>query len=379
MRNISTSALKNRWIADGVLAYSLNMIQTLPGQSEMKRATFGRDVSYDGVFFVCVKTTRIFCRPSCPARKPLARNMTYHASVRDCLLDGFRPCKRCRPLATGGDAPEWLSALVERVERAPAERLTDTDLRTMNVNPHRARRYFTQHFGMTFQGYHRARRMGLALAELQRGRDPLSVAFDHGFDSQSGFRDAFERTFGTTPGKSSDVESIQTTRLESPVGPLVAAATSEGVCLLEFADRRALQTQVASLRKRLGRVIVPGTNRHLDRLATELDGYFSGTLREFTVPLVTPGTDFQKKVWDELLRIPYGKTRSYEQMARNIIRPGAQRAVGRANGDNRIAIIIPCHRVIRSDGTLCGYGGGLWRKQFLLDHERNVLQRNSGR
>ena len=338
----------------------------------MKRAAFGRDASYDGVFFFCVKTTGIFCRPSCPARKPLERNIAFHPSVRDCLLDGYRPCKRCRPLATNGETPEWLSALVDRVEQAPAERVTDTDLRTINVNPHRARRYFTQHFGMTFQGYHRARRMGLALAQLQRGCDPLSVAYDHGFDSQSGFRDAFERTFGTTPGKSVGIESIQTTRLESPVGPLVAGATSAGVCLLEFADRRALEAQVTTLRKRLGGTIVPGTNKHLAQLATELDEYFKADRQQFTVPLVTPGTSFQQQVWNELRRIPYGETRSYEQMARNIDRSGAQRAVGRANGDNRIAIIIPCHRVIRSDGALSGYGGGVWRKQFLLGHERGT-------
>ena len=157
----------------------------------------------------------------------------------------------------------------------------------------------------------------------------------------------------------------------------MAAATSEGVCLLEFADRRALEAQVTTIRKRLGGVIVPGTNRHLDQLAAELDGYFGRKLREFTVPLLTPGTEFQQQVWNELRRIPYGMTRSYEQMARNIKRPGAQRAVGRANGDNRIAIIIPCHRVIRSDGTLCGYGGGLWRKKFLLDHEREVARHES--
>jgi len=155
---------------------------------------------------------------------------------------------------------------------------------------------------------------------------------------------------------------------------MVAAATDEGVCLLEFADRRAFQRQTEVLRRRLKSVIVPGHNAHLDRLATELAEYFDGKRRTFSVPLVYPGTAFQQKAWEELRRIPYGSTTSYSRLARTIGHPGSQRAVGRANGDNRIAIVIPCHRVVKDDGTLCGYGGGLWRKQFLLDLERASVE-----
>jgi AraC family transcriptional regulator of adaptative response/methylated-DNA-[protein]-cysteine methyltransferase len=124
------------------------------------------------------------------------------------------------------------------------------------------------------------------------------------------------------------------------------------------------------LRKRLAAAIVPGRNRHLDAIADELARYFDGTLARFTVPLVLPGTPFQIEVWRHLQAIPCGKTSTYAALADELGRPGAQRAVGRANGDNRIAIVIPCHRVVRSDGTLCGYGGGLWRKKWLLEHER---------
>jgi len=345
-------------------------MKTLPRKTEMQRAMLERDRSYDGTFFVCVRTTGIFCRPSCPARKPRPDNVDYLATVRDCLLAGFRPCKRCRPLATDGSPPEWIDRLVERVEQDPTGRLTDGDLRAMGVSPYRARRYFNDRFGMTFHAYHRSRRMGLALAALRDGANQLHVAFDHGYESNSGFRDAFERTFGTTPGRSGEVAPIMTTTIESPVGPLVAGATEEGVCLLEFADRRALQKQVSTLRKRVGGNAVPGTNEHLGQLRSELDEYFGGRRKSFDVTLVTPGTEFQQSVWRALVKIPYGHTRSYEQLAVSIGRPGAQRAVGRANGDNRIAIVIPCHRVVRTDGSLCGYGGGLWRKQYLLDLER---------
>jgi len=163
-----------------------------------------------------------------------------------------------------------------------------------------------------------------------------------------------------------------TVTFPSPVGPLVAAANDQGVCLLEFADRRSIERQMAVLRRRFDAALVPGTHRNLDQLRTELDEYFAGGRSRFDVPLVMRGTPFQESVWRRLLDIPYGTTMSYDGLARAIGRVGAQRAVGRANGDNRIAIVIPCHRVVQKDGKLRGYGGGLWRKQFLLDLERGA-------
>lgn len=346
------------------------MNRTLPSQEEMERAFLARDGSYDGLFFVGVRTTGVFCRPSCPAKRPLRRNIEYHATVRDCLLAGLRPCKRCRPLATNGQAPEWLAAVLKRVEQDPAGRITESDLREMEVEPHRVRRYFQKRFGLTFQGYHRARRMGLALEQLRCGADPLHVAMDTGYDSPSGFRDAFEKVFGTTPGRSNSVVPIKTATIQSPVGPMIAGATDAGVCLLEFADRRALARQIQTLKRRLGGTIIPGDSDHLAQLGAELAEYFAGQRREFSVAMAAPGTAFQEQVWAKLREVPYGTTWSYDQLARAIRRPKAHRAVARANGDNRLAVLIPCHRIVRADGTLCGYGGGLWRKQFLLDLEK---------
>lgn len=345
-------------------------MRTLPDKADMKRATYARDTSYDGIFYVCVTSTRIFCLPSCPARKPHPHHLIFHGTARECLLDGFRPCKRCRPLNANGGAPDWLDPLIARVEQAPSERITDDDLRSCGVSPYRARRYFQSHFGMTFQGYHRARRMGLALDLLRAGEDPLHVGYDTGFESSSGFRDAFARVFGATPGQNNDTSCIKTTRIETPLGPMVAGATGDGVCLLEFGDRRALERQVKTLRSRLRSAVVPGTNDHLKQLACEIGEYFEGRRTTFDVKLNLPGTPFQRGVWAALQKIAYGQTRSYDDVARAVGSPGAQRAVGRANGDNRIAIVVPCHRVVRRDGTLCGYGGGLWRKKYLLDLER---------
>jgi AraC family transcriptional regulator of adaptative response/methylated-DNA-[protein]-cysteine methyltransferase len=151
---------------------------------------------------------------------------------------------------------------------------------------------------------------------------------------------------------------------------MIAGANEQGVCLLEFTDRRMLEAQLDTIRRRFRCALVPGENEHITQLRMALGEYFSGDRRTFEVPLSYPGTEFQMRVWRELLAIPYGETRSYEGIAAAIDTPNAVRAVGRANGMNRIAILIPCHRVIGKDGSPVGYGGGLWRKRWLLDHER---------
>jgi len=166
------------------------------------------------------------------------------------------------------------------------------------------------------------------------------------------------------------IDRVVSTSIQSPLGPLVAAATPQGICLLEFTDRLRLPAQIQSVRARFDCAVVPGESPHFDRLRDELHRYFSGTLRTFSLPLAAPGTRFQERVWAELLRIPFGETRSYEDLARAVGSPRAQRAVGRANGLNRIAILIPCHRVINKSGKLGGYGGLLWRKEALLHLER---------
>ena len=178
--------------------------------------------------------------------------------------------------------------------------------------------------------------------------------------------------------QASGSESLSTatiTWIETPLGPLAAAATNDGVCLLEYTDPKRLEAQMAGLRRRIAPRIVEGDHPHLAALREQLAAYFAGTLKRFTLPLVTRGTPFEESVWQALLRIPYGQTRAYIEIARELGSREGQRAVGRANGLNRIAIVIPCHRVVNQDGGLGGYGGGLWRKERLLDLERGPGQR----
>jgi AraC family transcriptional regulator of adaptative response/methylated-DNA-[protein]-cysteine methyltransferase len=163
--------------------------------------------------------------------------------------------------------------------------------------------------------------------------------------------------------------------IDTPLGPMAAAAVDEGICLLEYTDPKRLEAQVVGLKRRVSPRVEPGDHPHLDGLRQQLAAYFAGTLREFTVPLVAPGTPFEERVWQALRKIPYGRTRSYIDIARDLGSPDGQRAVGRANGLNRIAIVIPCHRVVNHGGGLGGYGGGLWRKERLLDLERGPGQK----
>jgi AraC family transcriptional regulator, regulatory protein of adaptative response / methylated-DNA-[protein]-cysteine methyltransferase len=347
----------------------------LPPTSVMYRALVNRDTTYEGVFFVGVKTTGIFCRPTCPARKPKAENVEYFASSGEALFAGYRPCSRCHPLDKDKQAPELVRRLCEMVERQPTQKISDSELRTMGIDPSTARRQFQRYYGMTFQAYGRARRMGSALHEIRRGESVIGAQIDHGFESASGFWEAFKQVFGAPPSKAGQVRCLYARWIDTPLGAMLALADSGGLHLLEFVDRRGLENEILKLRKRLKCIIVSGTNAHLDTISTEMKNYFDGASVTFTVPLIPAGSAFEQAVWKLLQAIPPGQTWSYSQLAHELGNPNATRAVGRANGRNCLAIVIPCHRVIRADGNLCGYGGGIWRKQWLLDHECKVTGR----
>jgi AraC family transcriptional regulator, regulatory protein of adaptative response / methylated-DNA-[protein]-cysteine methyltransferase len=340
----------------------------MPTRQEMERAYQESDASYDGVFYLGVRTTGIFCRPSCPARKPKPENVEFFPLPKDALFAGYRPCRRCHPLESD-QAPSWLSRLLERIEQLPDARIRERDLRAMDIEPARVRRYFLARYGLTFQAYCRARRLARAFERIRDGETIDDAVFETGYESHSGFREAFQKAFGQPPGRSAEAGCIRLAWMTTPLGPMIAGATDAGICLLEFTDRRLLEQQLATLRRRFRAALAPDDHPHLQTLRTELDEYFAGARSTFSVPIDAPGSPFEERVWRALREIPYGETRSYTDVARAIGHPAASRAVGRANGLNRIAIVIPCHRVVNTNGELGGYGGGLWRKRRLLDIE----------
>ncbi|MET0205193.1 MAG: trifunctional transcriptional activator/DNA repair protein Ada/methylated-DNA--[protein]-cysteine S-methyltransferase [Casimicrobiaceae bacterium] len=344
----------------------------LPTVATMYRAFERKDSSYEGVFWLGVRTTGIFCRPTCRARTPKRENVEFFGAPSEALHAGYRPCMKCRPLDRGRKPPPLVEQLLVAVEREPGRRYRDAELVDMGIDPSTARRQFKRYCGMTFQAYHRARRMGLALLDIRKGKTVLDSQLDQGFESASGFREAFARLVGAAPSRAGDVGVLHAKWIETPLGAMLALADDRGLHLLDFVDRRGLERALASLSKRLRARALPGNHRYLDQIERELGEYFEGTRRAFETPVALTGSDFQSRVWNALLESPPGETCSYAELARRIGQPQAVRAVGRANGENRLSIIVPCHRVIGADGALTGYGGGLARKQKLLDLERGA-------
>ena len=345
------------------------MARELPPRQAMLEAFLERDEAFEGVFVTAVVTTGIFCRPTCSARKPKPQNVEFFATPRDALVAGYRPCRRCRPLRPAGTAPAWIAPLVEAVEADPTRRWRDADLRELELDPARVRRWFQSQHGMTFHAYSRARRLGEAIGHIQEGRQVSRTAYEAGYESLSGFTEALTQLAGRSPAALEDARVVTVKRIATPLGQMIAGSANGRLVLLEYADRRALPSQFERLSKALDAVFVPGDDDVLSELTRQLDAYFAGERREFDVPLETSGTEFQEQVWAVLRQIPPGTVRSYGAVAEAIGRPTATRAVARANGDNRIAILIPCHRVIGADGSLTGYGGGMERKRALLEHE----------
>ncbi len=217
-------------------------------------------------------------------------------------------------------------------------------------------------------------RINKAYNQIKGGNSVTKTAFGLGYDSLSGFNESWKNIFGKAPKDSKNKNVINIIRFTTKLGPMFACATDKGLCLLDFTDRRMLETEFKDLVKRCDGVILPGKNKYLDQVQKELEEYFHGKRKEFDVTLDPVGTDFQKSVWQVLQKIPYGETWSYKQQAEVLGNVKAVRAVANANGCNKIGFIIPCHRVIGSDGSLTGYGGGLNRKQWLLNLEKqNIL------
>lgn len=344
----------------------------------MYRAFLNRDSSFQGIFFAGVRTTGIFCRPTCPAKKPARENVDFFATASEAMHGGYRPCLRCHPIDLQQRAPGLVERLRAEVERAPGGKITDKELEAMSIDPSTARRQFQRHYGMTFQAYQRARRLGVALREVNCGARVSVARNGSGYQSQSGFRDAFARVFGELPARAKRQAALFAERIETPLGAMLAIADDAGLRLLEFIDRGALERELTILRSALKTNVVPGKHRHLDAIRAQLTDYFAGQKLTFEVALAPVGSPFQLRDWDLLRSIPPGETRSYSWMAAKLGDAEMRRAVGRANGQNMLCIVIPCHRVIRADGSLCGYGGGLWRKKWLLDHERKALKRSHG-
>lgn len=347
------------------------MITSKKKQTEYYRALKERDRNYDGIFFAGIKTTGIFCHPTCTARKPKMENCEFFPTAEEALLASYRPCKICHPLSFPHAIPEEVQLLVNAVEEHPEKRWKETDFSAIGLNSATARRKFKDIYNMTFVQYARARRMGLAFKEISQGSKVIDQQLEAGYESPSGFNDAFTKIMGN-PAKKVATRPLNASFISTPIGRMFCLTDEEYLYLLEFEDRRGLENEIEVLRAKYNFRIIYGQTAINQQVEKQLNEYFRGERTEFSLPLFYDGSPFQKEVWKALATIPSGETMSYREIALRLGDKNKVRAVGRANGSNKIAIIVPCHRVIGSDGNLTGYAGGLERKQYLLDLEKRA-------
>lgn len=349
------------------------MMFDLPDHATLYAALIARDSKWDGRAYVGVRTTRVFCRLNCPARNPKPENCVFYPTVSACLDAGFRPCKRCHPIRTAAEADPAIQDLVARLEVDPGRRWREFDVIALGYDPSTIRRAFKRQFGCTFLEMARQRRLQSGFSTLAAGGSVIAAQLDAGYASPSAFRVAFTRLLGQSPSAFSEPAILFADWFQTPLGPMIAVSDQSHLHLLEFSDRKALPAQLKRLSQAAKGRIGFGNPPSTELAKTQLGAFFQGQSAEFTIPLALHGTSFTRQIWDHLQTIPVGQTCSYSQLAAAIGRPTSVRAAARANGANQISIVIPCHRVIGADGSLTGYGGGIWRKQRLIELELQYL------
>ena len=256
-------------------------------RQEYYQALINKDDRYENIFFVAVKTTRVFCRPTCPARKPKFENCEFYKTAKEALHASYRPCQCCKPLSHPCEASDLVcTLLVNAIELNPAKRWKDSDCDELSVDASTARRQFKKHFGMTFVEYARARRMGIAMTQIRMGESVINTQIDMGYESSSGFRDAVSKIMGGPPTKfNRHLNILKAAWLDTPLGSMLAISDEKLLYLLEFVDRRGLEREIERLRIKTESAIIPGSTEPILMIEEDLQLYFNGTLQKFNTPI----------------------------------------------------------------------------------------------
>jgi len=338
---------------------------------ERWKAFEARDSRYDGRFVVGVRSTGIYCRPSCPARRPLRQNVVFYPVGDDAEQEGFRPCRRCRPEEVLPQA-----RAVEQASRYIGEHLDrnvtlDELGEVVGMSPHHLQRTFKRMLGISPRAYADALRLGTVKAGLRDRDDVTTALYDAGYGSSSRLYERAPGQLGMTPGtyrRGGQGMSIGYTIVDSRLGRLLVGATEHGVSAIYLGDDdRELET---ALRAEYPAAEIVRGESGLDRWVAEIVAHLAGEQPHLDLPIDVQTTAFKRRVWEALREIPYGSTRGYAEVARHIGQPTAVRAVASACATNPVALVVPCHRVVRSDGSAGGYRWGIERKQALLAQER---------
>ena len=331
-----------------------------------------RDPAADGAFYYSVRTTGVYCRPSCAARLARRENVDFHLTCADAERAGFRPCKRCRPNEAGlaerhAAAVAKACSLIDAADEMPSlDALADA----VGLSRYHFHRVFKAVTGVTPKAYADARRGERVRQELARSETVTQAIYGAGFNSNGRFYAASDNLLGMTPteyraGGNGNV--IRFAVGECSLGSILVAATDKGVCAIEFGDDP--DALVHALQDRFPKAQIVGGDHTFEQLVAKVVGFIEAPAQGLDLPLDIRGTAFQKRVWNAIRDIPAGATASYAELARRIGRPSASRAVAQACASNTIAVAIPCHRVVRRDGGLSGYRWGVERKEALLTRE----------
>jgi AraC family transcriptional regulator of adaptative response/methylated-DNA-[protein]-cysteine methyltransferase len=361
---MTTNAILNR-------NTEINMVP-LP-QEKWWDAVVTRDAGYDGEFFFAVSSTGVYCRPSCAAKRPRRENVTFFRRPEEAEQAGYRACLRCRPKAAGRNPQtEVVRQICRFIEQHLDEPVTLERLAVVSgQSPFHLQRTFKKTLGVTPKAYADSCRMGLLKRNLQAGKSVTHALYDAGYSSSSRLYERTASQLGMTPDKyrrGAVAAAIRYTCTESPLGRMLVAATEKGICAIQFADTddelvEGLKREFPfAMRKRDDTSMKSWTNTVLSQI--------SGHKLNRSLPLDIQATAFQKRVWTHLQSLPFGMTQSYGEVAKAIGQPSAARAVARACASNRIAVAIPCHRVVREDGDMGGYRWGVERKKTLLQLEQ---------
>lgn len=323
-----------------------------------------------------VKSSCVSLQLAFPARKAKRENRTFSPTIGECVEAGYRPCKRCHPLQAAALADPTIAALLHALDMRPGRRWSENHVIKLGYDPSTVRRSFRRQFGMTFLEMARQRRLREGFETLAVGGKVVTAQHEASFESASAFRAAFARLLGHSPSELQSDKLLRATWIPTPLGDMIAVSSRSHLHLLEFVDRKGLPAELKKLQQASKEGIGIGSMPPSEQAMAELAEYFAARRDRFSTPLAMSASPFTQRVWDVLREIPSGETRSYSEIAREIGRPTAIRAVARANGANQIALMIPCHRVIGAYGSLTGYGGGLWRKQRLIEIERQLKTAN---
>ena len=336
------------------------------------QAVVARDASFDGQFYYSVETTGVYCRPSCAARLAKRTNVRFHDTREDAEQAGFRPCKRCKPDQPSLDQlhAEKIAQACRLIEGADEEPKLDALAETVGLSSYHFHRIFKQALGVTPKAYATAYRTKRVRARLGENGTVTDAIYDAGFNSNGRFYANSSEMLGMTPSDfraGGAGQEVRFTVGECSLGPILVAASDKGICAILFGNDS--ETLLRDLKAQFPRARLIGGDKAFEELTAKVVGFVEDPAKGLDLPLDVRGTAFQHRVWDALRRIPPGSTASYAEIAEKIGAPKAVRAVARACATNRIAVAIPCHRVVRSDGALSGYRGGVERKRALLDKE----------